>query len=70
MDFAKIQKQLPLNEIDKILSFLADLLDQQTDMKESCNPIFWEKVKEAWQSLSRKSPTIYLIFPAKHSLND
>lgn len=61
-EFLKSKSNFPSGEIDKILSFLSDLLDKDSGMKESCNLILWEKVKEAWQNLSKKGPTIEVHF--------
>ncbi|MDF1633782.1 AIPR family protein [Mycoplana sp. MJR14] len=61
-DFAKSKSNFPSGEIDKILSFLADLLDQDEQLSKSCNPILFEKVKEAWQALNKKSPSIEIHF--------
>lgn len=61
-DFSKSKSNFPSNEIDKILSFLNDLLDKDIDMQNNCNSILFEKVKEAWQSLSKKNPAIEVHF--------
>lgn len=60
--FDKSKSNFPSGEIDKILSFLADLLDQDPSMELTCNSILWEKVKEAWQSLAKKNPAIEIHF--------
>ncbi|KZS50689.1 AIPR family protein [Rhizobium anhuiense] len=62
MEFQKSKSNFPSNEIDKLLSFLADLLDQDESMSKSCNPILWEKVKEAWLALNKKNPSIEIHF--------
>lgn len=62
LTFQKTKSNFPSNEIDKILSFLSDLLDQETALQQTCNPVLWEKVKEAWQALSKKSPSIEIHF--------
>lgn len=61
-DFSKSKSNFPSGEIDKILSFLSDLLDQDQKMSQDCNPILWEKVKEAWQALAKKNPSIEIHF--------
>jgi hypothetical protein len=61
-DFEKSKSNFPSGEIDKILSFLSDLLDQDKSMEQSCNPVLWEKVKEAWTSLGKKAPAIEIHF--------
>ncbi|OQM77077.1 abortive phage infection protein [Pseudaminobacter manganicus] len=60
-DFIKSKSNFPSNEIDKILSFLNDLLDKDIS-QNNCNPILFEKVKEAWQSLAKKNPAIEVHF--------
>ena len=60
--FDRAKSNFPSNEIDKILSFLSDLLDRDAGMNKTCNPILWEKTKEAWQSLSKKNPAIEVHF--------
>ncbi|GGE09462.1 hypothetical protein GCM10011390_30660 [Aureimonas endophytica] len=61
-DFQKSKSNFPSSEIDKVLSFLADLLDHDEDMRNNCNPVLWEKVKEAWQSLDKKNPSVEIHF--------
>jgi hypothetical protein len=61
-DFAKSKNNFPGSEIDKILSFVSDLLDQDEAMAKTCNPVLWEKVKEAWQALQKKNPSIEIHF--------
>lgn len=61
-DFEKSKSNFPSGEIDKILSFLSDLLDQDKSMEQTCNQVLWEKVKEAWVSLSKKNPGIEIHF--------
>lgn len=60
--FERAKSNFPSKEIDKILSFLTDLLDQDKSMEQSCNPMLWEKTKEAWQSLSKKHAAIEIHF--------
>lgn len=60
--FEKSKSNFPSNEIDKILSFIFDLLDKDASMQKNCNKLLWEKVKEAWQALSQKSPSIEVHF--------
>nr|CAD6606015.1 abortive infection protein [Rhizobium sp. Khangiran2] len=60
--FNKAKVNFPSGEIDKILSFLSDLLDQDESIQGTVNPSLWEKVKEAWVSLSKKNPSIEIHF--------
>lgn len=58
--FVKAKNNFPSNEIDKLLSFCADLLNQTMTMKQTCNPILWAKVEEIWGTLKRPDPSFEL----------
>ncbi|MBA3613442.1 MAG: AIPR family protein [Nitrospirales bacterium] len=60
--FQKAKNNFPSNEIDKMLSFCAELLDQNTQMKRTCNPILWTKVQEIWEALERPDPSFEVHF--------
>jgi len=62
--FNKAKKNFPSTEIDKLLSFCADLLNQDLGMKETCNPILWTKVQEIWSALSNPTPSFEVHFCA------
>jgi hypothetical protein len=44
------EKNFPSSETDKILSFLNDLFDRNTDLEKSCNPLLWQKILQIWQT--------------------
>jgi len=62
--FDKAKKNFPSTEIDKLLSFCADLLNQDPRMKETCNPILWTKVQEIWSALRNPTPSFEVHFCA------
>lgn len=60
--FEKSKNNFPSNEIDKILSFISDLLDKDPGMEATCNPLLWEKVEQVWEAMDRPNPTIEVHF--------
>ena len=60
--FAHAKKNFPSTEIDKLLSFCADLLNQESGMRATCNPILWAKVQEIWAALKNPSPSFEVHF--------
>ena len=60
--FAKAKRNFPSNEIDKLLSFCADVLNQESGMKSTCNPLLWTKVQEIWSALRDPSPSFEVHF--------
>jgi len=62
--FAQAKKNFPSTEVDKLLSFCMDLLNQDSGMKDTCNPILWTKVQEIWSALSNPTPSFEVHFCA------
>jgi hypothetical protein len=60
--FAKAKRNFPSSEIDKLLSFCADVLDESQHLKKSCNPLLWAKVQEIWQALKKPNPRFEVHF--------
>lgn len=60
--FTKAKRNFPSNEIDKLLSFCADVLDESQHLKKSCNPLLWAKVQEIWQALKKPNPRFEVHF--------
>jgi hypothetical protein len=54
--FPKAKNNFPSTEIDKLLSFCADMLNQTAGMEVTCNPILWKKVQEIWDALKNPNP--------------
>ena len=62
--FAQAKKNFPSTEVDKLLSFCMDLLNQDSGMQHTCNPILWTKVQEIWGALSNPTPSFEVHFCA------
>jgi len=60
--FEKAKNNFPSNEIDKILSFCADLLNENRSMEDTCNPMLWAKIQDIWAALERPDPTFHIHF--------
>ncbi len=60
--FSNAKKNFPSTEIDKLLSFCADLLNEDPGMKKTCNPILWTKVQEIWNALKNPTPSFEVHF--------
>lgn len=60
--FQKASNNFPSTEIDKLLSFIADLLNKEPNLQASCNPLLWGKVQEIWDLFGDAVPrfTIHL----------
>ncbi len=60
--FAKAKNNFPSNEIDKLLSFCADVLNENRGMKATCNAVLWAKVQDIWSALEEENPTFCIHF--------
>lgn len=48
------------NEIDKILSFVENLLQKSEAIKKTCNPLLWNKVQDIWSALEESVHSIQI----------
>ena len=60
--FENTKKNYPGNELDKLVSFFEDVLDENKGLEKTCNPLLWNKVKEIWEALNKPKPTIEVHF--------
>lgn len=60
--FVKAKRNFPSNEIDKLLSFCSEVLDENMNLKKTCNSLLWGKVQEIWDALKRPNPIFELHF--------
>ena len=69
-NFEKINKNFPSGEIDKITSFLNDMMSKEDSMKSTVNPILFSKVEEIWKIFESQNPnfTIHLCSNHYHGL--
>lgn len=61
--FDKADNNFPSAEIDKLLSFIADLLRKELSLEHTCNPLLWGKVQEIWDAFAHGAPkfTVHLV---------
>jgi len=62
--FERAKRNFPSTEIDKLLSFCADLLNKERGMKKNCNPILWTKVQDIWSAVDNPSLSFEVHFCA------
>jgi hypothetical protein len=55
--FTKASNNFPSNEIDKLLSFISDLLQKKPNLERTCNPLLWGKVQEIWEAFEHGTPS-------------
>ena len=60
--FENTKKNFPGGEIDKLVSFFDDVLDENKGLEKTCNPLLWNKVKEIWAALNKPNPSIEVHF--------
>ena len=61
--FDKADNNFPSLEIDKLLSFIGDLLRKDPGLENTCNPLLWGKVQEIWDAFQHGVPkfTVHLV---------
>jgi hypothetical protein len=61
--FDKADNNFPSVEIDKLLSFISDVLRKEPGLEQTCNPLLWGKVQEIWDAFAQGSPkfTVHLV---------
>ena len=59
-EFERASNNFPANEIDKLLSFVAELLQKRADLQQTCNPLLWGKVQEIWEAFDRGTPSFVI----------
>lgn len=65
-EFKNTSKNFPSNEIDKILSFISDLMLQQEGFLSSINACLRTKVQEIWTLLESAIPEFELVLSSNH----
>lgn len=58
--FEKTKSNFPSSEIDKITSFVNDLLSQDQNLKDTINPILFLKVEEIWKIFESQNPNFHI----------
>lgn len=60
--FEKSNNNFPSSEIDKLLSFINDVLRKDTSLKGYCNTLLWGKVQEIWEAFNQGTPSFIIHF--------
>jgi hypothetical protein len=58
--FENASNNFPSTSIDKLLSFITDLLKKKPELKDTTNPILWGKVQEIWDSFENGVPKFFV----------
>lgn len=65
-NFQKTESHFPGNEIDKMVSFLSDLMGQDNNIKETVNPILFGKIEEIWDLFDKTNPNFVVHICANY----
>lgn len=60
--FEKIKSYFPSNEIDKVISIVKQILDQDKNLKKQTNPDLYEKIKYIWGIFKDQNPKFTIYF--------
>jgi len=60
--FEDAKNHFPSSEIDKILSFINDLLDIDRSLEKNCNPFLWQKIQEIWDAIKKPNLNFVIHF--------
>ncbi|TWT35598.1 AIPR protein [Posidoniimonas corsicana] len=61
-EFKKAKNNFPSNEIDKVLTFVAELLNKEPGLIPSCNSMLGAKVQQMWDALANPNPAFHVHF--------
>ena len=61
-DFARTSSNFPSSEVDKVSSFVRDLLQKEPSLQKNCNPLLWDKVPEIWDLFEAGPPRFEVHF--------
>jgi hypothetical protein len=59
--FETSQRNFPGNEIDKILSFVTDVMSKKPTLQTECNELLWVKVTEIWDSFRNRTQPFFHV---------
>ena len=57
--FGRAKNNFPSNEIDKVLSFISDLLAKEQSIRDTANSILWGKTTEIWDAFEGGRPLFF-----------
>ena len=58
--FKNTGKFFPANEIDKITSFISDLLGKDDNLQNTVNPLLFSKVQDIWDLFDKTTPSFII----------
>lgn len=64
--FEKAKNHIPSSEIDKVMGFIGDLMEQAEEMEKTVNPVLFAKVQEIWALFEKTNPRFFVHFSANH----
>ena len=65
--FDRSSDNFPGTEVDKLLTFVRDLLARDQNLKKTCNPLLWGKVTEIWDLFNTGAPRFVLHLVANQA---
>jgi hypothetical protein len=70
--FGKMKNNFPSSEIDKIISILRQILDNDKKLQKETNPNLYQKIKDIWSIFEKQNPNfiIYLCSNLENNLID
>ena len=70
--FEKTSSHFPSSEIDKIASFVSDVISEDVAIKSTINEILFDKVSEVWKLFETTNPqfAVHLCSNMYHALED
>ncbi|HYK56120.1 MAG TPA: AIPR family protein, partial [Flavisolibacter sp.] len=60
--FENSKKNFPSGEIEKLASYVQEMLDLDANLKSSCNPLLWNKTEEIWEALKKPPVALHIHF--------
>lgn len=66
--FAKTKNNFPSGEIDKMISFINDLMGQEENIKDTVNSSLYARVEEIWKMFEEFNPSFVVCLCANHYL--
>jgi hypothetical protein len=60
--FENSKKNFPSAEIEKLSTYIAEMLDEDKTLQQSCNLLLWNKTQEVWDTIQKPSPEFHIHF--------
>lgn len=66
-DFEHAENNFPSNEIDKMLSFIDQVLQKDATLQSTTNPLLWGKVQDIWEAFAGGTPSLLVHMVSNQS---